>query len=152
MELETFASPGDEVRFGLMECVESPEVEVSAIHDVIGTGYRKKVVQNIDVVHVSRGNEDKLGNMALQIHQRVEFDGPFGFAKLGPRKQRETQVDGGGVERVNRRVEVEPDVFVQIKLFGLLDEDLSEVGIDAPIALVVGMGEVAVRNRTVNLQ
>ena len=80
----------------------------------------------------------------------MEFDGPLGLAKLGPGKQRKTQVDRAGVLGVDRGIEIESEVFVEIKLLGLLDQDLGEIGIDPPIALVVGMGEVAVANRAAN--
>ncbi|MDX6403857.1 MAG: hypothetical protein QOH70_1312 [Blastocatellia bacterium] len=34
--------------------------------------------------------------------QRVQFDCSFVLAKLGPGKKRQAQIDGGGIERVNR--------------------------------------------------
>ena len=80
----------------------------------------------------------------------MQFDRPFGSPKLCPGKQRKAQVDGSGVQGVDRGVEVETKVVAQIELFGSLDEDLSEVGVDAPVALVVGMGKVAVGDRAVN--
>ena len=92
----------------------------------------------------------KFGNVALEIQQRMQFDRPFGAAKLRPGKQRKAEVDGGGVQGVDRGVEVETEVVAQIELFGSLDEDLSEVGVDAPVALVVGMSKIAVGDRAVN--
>ena len=41
-------------------------------------------------------------------------------------------------------------VAAKIELLGPLDEDLSEVGVDAPVALMVGVSEVAVRDRAVD--
>ena len=80
----------------------------------------------------------------------MQLDRPLGPTKLGPGKQRKAQVDGGGVQGVDRGVEVDADVVAQIELLGPLDEELSEVGVNAPVALMVGMSEVAVRDRTVN--
>ena len=108
------------------------------------------MIQDVDVVQLSVGNQDEFGNIALEVQQCMQFDRPFGSPKLCPGKQRKAQVDGGGVQGVDRGVEVETEVVAQIELFGSLDEDLSEVGVDAPIALMVGMSEVAVGDRTVN--
>src|SRR3990170_3186320 len=133
-----------------MQGVESLEVEIAAVHHVVGAGHGHKMIQNVDIVQFSVGNQDEFGNVALEIQQRMQFDRPFGAPKLGPGKERKAQVDGGGVQGVDRGVEVDAEVVAQIELFGSLDEDLSEVGVDAPVALVVGMGEIAVGDRAVN--
>jgi hypothetical protein len=96
------------------------------------------MIQNVDIVQFSVGNQDKFWNVALEVQQRMQFDGPFGSPKLRPGKQRKAQVDGGGVQGVDRGIEVETEIVAQIELFGTLNEDLSEVGVDAPVALVVG--------------
>ena len=141
-EIEIAFGTGNEKRFCLLQDVESPKVEITAVHDVVGAGHGYKMIQDIDVVQFSIGNQDEFGNVALEIQQRVQFDRPFGAAKLRPGKQRKAQVDGGGVQGVDRGVEVETEVVAQIELFGSLDEDLSEVGVDAPVALVVGMSKM----------
>jgi hypothetical protein len=111
-----------------------------------------KMIQNIDVVQFSVGNQDEFGNVALKIQQRVQLDRAFGPTKLRPGKQRKTKVDGGGIQGINRGVEIETGrrLVAQVKLFGPPDEDLSEVGVDSPVALMVGVGEVAVRDRAVD--
>ena len=114
LEFEIAFGAGDEERLGLMQVVESLEVEIAAIHDVIGAGYRNQMVQDVDIVQFSVGNQDEFGNVALEIQQRMQFDRPFGSAKLRPGKQRQTEVDGGGVQGVNRGVEIEPEVFVGV--------------------------------------
>src|SRR2546428_7668083 len=44
-------------------------------------------------MHFSVGNANKSGDVAVQIEQRVHLDGTFGFAELGPGKQREAKID-----------------------------------------------------------
>ena len=77
-EIEIAFGAGNEERFGLMQDVEPLEVEIAAVHDVVGAGHRHKMVQNVDVVQFSVGNQDKFGNVALEIQQRMQFDRPFG--------------------------------------------------------------------------
>ena len=73
----------------------------------------------------------------------MKFDGGFGTAEGGPRKQREAQVNGGGVQRVSGGLEFKTERFVGVERGGLLDEDVGEVGEDTPVAIFVGIGQRA---------
>ena len=73
----------------------------------------------------------------------MQFDGGFVPAEFGPRKQREAQVNGGGIQRVSGGLEIGAERILGVKLRGLLDEDLSKVGEDTPVALFVGLGQRA---------
>ena len=55
---------------------------------------------------------NKLRNIAAQVEQGMQLDGAFGLAKFRPRKQRKAQIDGAGVESVNRVVQFYAKVFV----------------------------------------
>ena len=83
---------------------------------------------------------NKLGDAPAQIQQRVQFDGRLGSTKPRPREQGKAQIDGRGVQRVNRRIQLDAEVFVLVKVFGDCDENLSKVGVDSPIAIFVGVG------------
>lgn len=65
----------------------------------------------------------------------MQLDRPFGSPKLRPRKQRQAQVDGGGVQGIDRGVEVEPELVAQVEFFGSLNENLCEVAIDGAVAM-----------------
>ena len=58
---------------------------------------------------------------------------------MRPRKDRQTQVDGRRVERVDGIGEVQPQILPNIELPG--PDDLGEFGMDAPVAPFVGIGE-----------
>lgn len=60
---------------------------------------------------------------------------------MRPGKERQTQIDGSGIERVDGRVQVQPQIFGGIQGARPRDESLGEVGVDPPIALLVGRGE-----------
>lgn len=49
---------------------------------------------------------DEAWDIASQIKQCMELDGGFGGTKERPGKHREAEIDGGGIERVNRIVEL----------------------------------------------
>ena len=71
----------------------------------------------------------------------MQFDGAFGGPEARPGKDGQTQVDGGGIEGVDGVFEFDAEVLIEIELPGGMDEGLGEVGVDAPVAGLVGVGQ-----------
>ena len=71
----------------------------------------------------------------------VQLDGCLGRAKRRPRKHRETQIDRAGIQSVDRVVEIDAERFCGIEAAGNPDQRLGKVGIDAPVATLVGVGQ-----------
>jgi hypothetical protein len=78
----------------------------------------------------------------------MQLDGALAATKLRPGKQRQTQVDGGGVEGVDGLGQFHSERFVAIEVARYADEYLGEVAIDSPVASLVGIGERGARNST----
>ena len=72
-EIEVAFGTSNEERFCLMQDVKPREVEITAVHDVVGAGHGHQMIQNIDVVQFSVGNQDEFGNVALEVQQRVQL-------------------------------------------------------------------------------
>ncbi len=53
-----------------------------------------------------------------------------------PRKQRQAEVDGGGIERVDGVGEIDAKSVVGVQAPGDGDQGLGEVGVDSPVALL----------------
>src|SRR5258706_11134806 len=87
-------------------------------------------------------------DVAAQVEQRVELDGAFFLAELGPGKKREAQIDGGRIERVNSLLQGHTETVAEIKFSGLGDQHLREVGVDAPVSHRVGVGQSVARHST----
>jgi len=126
-----------------MQAVESGEVQVTAIGDVEGAGGESQIVENVDLVNFASSQDNDSGEIAPQSQQRMQLDSRFAPSELGPRKQGQTQVDRGRVQGVGGLLQFGPKGFVGVELSGLLDEDVSEIGEDSPIALFVGVGQSA---------
>ena len=47
------------------------------------------------------------------IQEQVEFNGAFGLTEVGPGKQAQTKVDGGGVEAEQLVLEAKPLLFAR---------------------------------------
>ena len=140
---EVLPGAGDEESPALMQPMPPGEVEVAAIHDVERASFPDQLVEDVDVMNTACRDNDDGGKVALEGQQGVEFNGGLVPPKRGPWKQRETQVNGGGVQRIGRSLEFEAEWFLGVECGGLLDEDVGEVGKDAPVAFFVGLGQRA---------
>jgi len=71
----------------------------------------------------------------------MEFHRALAFPELGPWKKRQTEVDGGRVQGINRLIQFDTEGIGGVKLSGFCDYDLSEIGINPPIPALIGVGE-----------
>ena len=60
-----------------------------------------------------------------------------------PREQRQAQIDGRGIERVDGLLEVDAKRFVEVEPTRDPDQVLGKLGIDTPVARFVGIGQRA---------
>jgi hypothetical protein len=100
-------------------------------------------------MHLAVRNADKRGDIAMQVQQRVHLDGGFVLAKLGPREQRQAQVDRGRVHRVQALIEIHADRVGRIQRPGDADQYLREVSVDAPVVTFIGVGQRRPRHAAV---
>jgi hypothetical protein len=126
--------------------VETLEIDVAPIHHVEGAGLRQNLIEDVDVMHRAVGDADKGGDVAMQIEQRVHFDGGFVLAESGPREQRKAQIDRGRVQGVQALVEVHADRILGVQRPRDTDQHLGEIGINAPVVSLVGVGECGARH------
>src|ERR1700723_512150 len=80
----------------------------------------------------------------------MELDGCFSVPELCPREKSQTKIDGRGIEGVNRLFQVDTQRVFDIQFSGVCNEDLSKVGVDAPVAILVGLGQSVARDATTN--
>ena len=142
-ESEVFLGACDEEGGTLMQAMQAGEVQIPAIHDVERTGLPSELVEEVHVVNTAWRDNNDGGKVAVEREQRVEFDGGLVLTELGPREQRETEVNGGGVQCIGGGFEVGEERVFGVERGGLRDEDLGEVGEDAPVALFVGISQRA---------
>jgi hypothetical protein len=133
----------DEEGLRLMKRVQANEVQEAAIHNVKTAGFEGDLVEGVDLVQFAIGDVYKARNVAAQIEQRVQSHCRFGSLKARPRKQRQRQVDRGGVQRVGCVAQFDAEGLVCIELACLRDQTQREVAIDTPVASDVGIGQRA---------
>jgi len=135
---------------GQLYAVESSEVEVAAIHQINGTGFPDQLIEDVDLVNLPAGDNHHCGNTAAQIEQSVKFDSRLAPTKLCPREKRQTQIDRGRVQRIDGICEFESEGFALVEGTCLLNQDLSEVGVDTPVAYLIGIGQSVARDGAAN--
>jgi len=140
---EVLFGAGDEESTALMNPMPAGEIEVAAIHDVESAGLPDELVEDVDIMNTAGGDNDDGGKVTLEGQQGVEFDGGLVLPEGGPRKEREAEVNGGGVQRIGGGLEFKTERLIGVKRGGLLDEDLGEVSKDTPVAFFVGVGQGA---------
>lgn len=138
--------PDDKEGQGFCQLVEPKEVEITTVYDVERADFQNQVVQNVDVVQLAVGNVDEGRDAAAKIEQGMQLDRPLGLSELCPGKDGQAQVDGGGVQSIDRLVEFHPEVFVQIEFAGNRYQCMGQVGVDAPVANFVGVGQSVPRH------
>ena len=146
LTIEALFGPSHEEGTRLVHAVESSKIEVSAIHQVNSAGFPDQLVQDVDLVDLPAGHNDHRGNAAPKVQQGVQLDGRFVAAELSPRKQRQTQIDRGGIERIDGLIEFDAERLLPVETSRHLDQHMSEVGVDSPVADLIGMGQGVARN------
>ena len=141
LDAEIGFAAGNEEALCQVKARQSLEVEKPPVHDVERTRLGQQLVEDVDLVQLAIADVDEARDIAAQIEQRVQLDGRLGGAKWRPRKHRQAQIDGGGIECVNCVVQFDPKGLFGIQPTGDANETLRKVGIDAPVAHGIGIGQ-----------
>ena len=91
-------------------------------------------------------NLNECRDRATQVEQGVHLDGSLLGSKPGPREHRQAEVDGGGVQGIHGVVEIETERLIGVHGARDVNENLSEVGEDAPVMRLVGVGDRGARD------
>jgi hypothetical protein len=84
--------------------------------------------------------------LPLRSRTGVQLDGALSSPEVRPGKERQTQVDGSGVEGIDGLRKFQSEAVSRVQALGFLDQELGEIGVDAPVPLLVGVGQRAARN------
>jgi len=130
-----------EERAHLVECGQPGEVEAAPIHHIERPRFDGQGIQHVDIAHLAVGDVDERRNVAAQVQQSMHFDRRFGRTKRCPWKKRQAQVDGRGIQSVDRVGEVDAETLVAIQFARTPDKHHRQVFPDMPVASFVGVGQ-----------
>ncbi len=132
---------------GLMNHKQTLEIQVATIQQIERARLDGQLVQGVDLVGLAVGNMDESGDIASQIQQSVQTHSRLGLSERRPRKHRQTQIDGGCVEGVNGRIQIDSQRLAGVQRTGNANQVLRQVGIDLPRTRGVCIGQRIARNR-----
>ena len=142
MEVEVAFGPDYEERSGLDDAEKSTEIEVSAIHYINGSWRDWHAVEERHIVFPSLRNVDEQRDRALKLELGVDLHSRFRRTKVCPGEERHAQVDGARIDRNDHAVETERIALTSVKASRLSDKNLSQSFVDAPVPVLVGVGEI----------
>ena len=146
-KLQVVLGSCDKERCGLDDQIHPLEIHVAAIHHIEGSGLEKQIVEPAHIVLAGGGDEDAGGNRPSQVDLSVNLDPGLGLSEIRPREESQGQVDGRGVERVNRVADVEPEIFPGVERSSFAHEALGQILPEPPVALFVRIGQSGPGNR-----
>ena len=131
----------DEADLALMQRLEPRKIEITAVDDNDCASRPMNHIEDIDVVHLAGGDMYENGNGAAQVDDGVGFDCRLGRAEVGPGEQRQAQVDGRGIHRIERLLEAQAAVLAVIQLDRHGDQTVTQRFEQSPVAPLVRIGQ-----------
>ncbi len=89
----------------------------------------------------SVGNLNNSGDGTAQVQQRVHLHRRLLLAEMSPWKNRQTEIDGGGIQSIYSSAQIDAPRFGRIHRTRHADQHLSKIGVDAPVACLVRVGQ-----------
>lgn len=125
-----------------MDACQPKEIDVSTIQYIEGSGFENDPVQGVDVVDLPFRDRDERGDRTVQVDHGMKLDRGLAPSKARPRKEVHAQIYSGGVDGVDYLVYLQNVSVGRIQIPSLADEDLSELEVNLPVAMLVGVGKV----------
>src|SRR5690554_496699 len=149
--LHVIFCPGHKERAILMDVVEEPEeVNISLIHQIDSAHIDAHLIHCIHIMYGCFCKMDEDRDVASQVNLCMHLYTSLILTELSPWTKLETETDGAAVESINHIVNIKPELVFRVKRSDFLDEDLSQLGINMPVPILVGFCQRVSRNRITN--
>lgn len=105
------------------------------------TSLEEQIVEPSHVVLARCGDMNACRDWSAQIDLGVHFDACPGLAEIRPRKKRQRQIDRGGIQSIDRVVELDAKVFANVERSRFANKALGQILPNPPVARFVGFGK-----------
>jgi len=146
LEAQALLGADKEVAAGLVKGVQPCEIQVAAVRQIEGAGFRREGIEDADLVRLAVADVNERRNRAAQIEQRVQLDGRLGRPEWRPGVGRQTQIVGRSVGGLDGLFEFDADGLVGVQRSGIGDQVLRQPGVDLPGPGCVGIGQRIARD------
>ena len=142
IEAHVFLCPGDEECPLAMDAVEAHKINIGTVHDIDAPRLDHDPVKEVDVMLFSVCNADEHWDRAAQINLRVHLHRRFCLTELRPREHRKAQINRSGIQCIDDFIQVQFGGVIVVEAPGLADEDLGQIGVNLPGAVLIGICDV----------
>jgi len=136
---EVAFGPNDKEGRCLMDSIKATEIQIPTVDNIEGSWFEDQLIEDVDVVNFAMSDNNEEGNTSPEVQESVQFHSGFVGSEFGPRKKRQTQIDGGGIQGIGRLIQFDTEGIVGVEATLLADEDLGKIGIDSQIPDLIGM-------------
>lgn len=117
------------------------DLRLAAVHQVVCACLEKQVIEPSHIVFSCSSDMNTCGNGASKIDLGVHLDAGLGLTEVSPREKRQRQIDRGGIQGIDRVVEFDAKILVDVEWPCLANETLGQVLPNPPVARFVGFGK-----------
>ena len=96
----------DKVRIDDVDFIQSDEIKVASVEDVVCIGFVRDIIHRLSIVNVGIGDIDVGRNLSDDIKKRMSLDSTFCAAELCPPEKAETEVNCRGIKSIKLPVKV----------------------------------------------
>ena len=129
-----------------MDGVKAFEIQIPTVDNIEGSWFEDQLIEDVDVVNLAMSDNHEGGDTSPEVQEGVQFHSGFVGSEFGPREERQTQIDGGGVQGIGCLIQFDTEGIVGVEATRLADEDLGKIGIDSPISDLIGMSQSVARD------
>lgn len=132
----------------LKDVIETLEIYISLIYEVVSTSLNRHIVKDLGIVYAPIGKMYEGWNVTSQIEQCVHLNSSPVMMKPGPWAKFETQFYRAAVKSIGHLVKPQPEVVPGIKLLCFPNQILSKIMIDTPVLFLIHLTECRARDET----
>ena len=138
--------PRDEEGARLNDASKPSKVHVAAIHHIEGSRFEEQVVEPVNICIAGSTDVDAGRDRASQIELGMHLDPGLGASEICPWEETQREIDGGGVEGINRVLQFQSEVLSGVENTCLAHEPFGEIFPESPVPLLVGIGQGGLGN------
>ena len=145
-EAEVALGPSDEEGSGKNDPSKTSKIHVGSIHHIEGTCFEEQVVEPMNIGVAGPCDVDAGRNRATKIQLSMHLDPGFGASKMSPREETQREVDGGGIQSVNRVLQFQSEILSGVEDTRLAHESFGKIFPESVVPLLVGIGQGGLGN------
>ena len=145
-EAKIALGPRDEEGACQNDTSKPSKIHVAAIHHIEGSRFEEQVVEPVNICIAGSGDVDAGRDRASQIELGMHLDPSFGASKIGPREETQREIDGRGIQSVNRVLQFQSEILSGVEQTRLAHESFGEIFPESPVPLLVGIGQGGLGN------